>query len=60
MPGDEDATEHKCQLLPFKPPKFNWSQDNLYKQFKSFKRVVEFAFKGSMKSVQTGSNVVLS
>ena len=46
MPGDDDMTEYKGQLPPFTPPKFNWSQYNLYEQFKSFKRVVEFAFKG--------------
>ena len=46
MPGDDDATDHNGQLPPFTPPKFNWNQDSLYKQFKSFKRVVEFAFKG--------------
>ena len=46
MPGDDDATEHKGQLPPFTPPKFNWNQDNLYEQFKSFKRVVDFTFQG--------------
>ena len=44
MPGDDD--DHKGQLLPFTPPKFRWGQDNLYEQFKSFKHVVDFAFKG--------------
>ena len=44
MPGDNDATDHKGHFPPFTPPKFNWAQDNLYEQFKSFKRVVEFAF----------------
>ena len=34
MPGD-DATEHKGQLPPFTPPKFNWNQENLYEQFKA-------------------------
>ena len=46
MPGDNDATEHKGQLPPFTPSKFNWNQDNLYEQFKSFMRVVEFTFQG--------------
>ena len=46
MPGDNNATEHKGQLPPFTPPEFNWNQDNLYEQFKSFKRVVEFTFQG--------------
>ena len=46
MPGDDDATDHNGQLPPFSPPKFHWGQDNLYKQFKSFKRVAEFTFKG--------------
>ena len=36
----------KVQLPPFTPPKFHWNQNNLYEQFRSFKRVVEFAFKG--------------
>ena len=31
MPRDDDAAEHKGQLPPFTPPKFNWNQDNLYK-----------------------------
>ena len=44
MPGDED--DHKGQLPPFTPPKLNWGQDNLYEQFKLFKHVVDFAFKG--------------
>ena len=55
MPGDYDATDHKGQLSPFDLPKFHWGQDN--KQFKSFKRVVEFAFKGQEEKC---SNVVLS
>ena len=46
MPGDDDAVDHKGQLPPLTLLKFNWNQDNLYEQFKSFKRVVEFAFKG--------------
>ena len=41
-----DASAPKPQLPPFIPPKFHWNEDNLYEQFKSFKRVVEFAFKG--------------
>ena len=44
MPGDNNASDHRGQLPPFSPPKFNWNLDNLYEQFKSFKRVVEFAF----------------
>ena len=46
MPGDDDVSDHRGQLPPFSAPKFNWNQDNLYKQFKSFKRVVEFASQG--------------
>ena len=49
MLGDNDITEHKGQLPPFTPPKFNLSQDNLNEQSKSFKRVVEFAFQGQYK-----------
>ena len=46
--ADADAARDtpKVQLPPFTPPKFHWNQDNLYEQFRSFKRVVEFAFKG--------------
>ena len=46
--ADADATEETpmVQLPPFTLHKFHWTQDNLYEQFKSFKRVVEFAFKG--------------
>ena len=55
--GDTDAP--KPQLPPFTPPKFHWNQDNLYEQFKSFKCVVEFAFKGQyekcLNSVKCGS-----
>ena len=55
--GDADAP--KPQLPPFTPPKFHWNQDNLYEQFKSFKRVVEFAFKGQYEkcsnSIKCGS-----
>ena len=53
------ADAPKSQLPPFPPPKFHWNQDNLYEQFKSFKCVVEFAFKGQYKkcsnSVKCGS-----
>ena len=57
MPGEDYGDTHKGQLPPFTPP--NWGQDNLYEQFKSFKRVVEFAFKGQYEkcsnSVKCGS-----
>ena len=48
MMADADAAGDtpKVQLPPFTPPKFHWNQDNLYEQFRSFKRFVEFAFKG--------------
>ena len=49
-----DADAPKTQLPPFTPPKFHWNQDNLYEKFKSFKHVVEFAFKGS-NNVKCGS-----
>ena len=55
--GNIDAP--KPQLPPFTPTKFNWNQDNLYEQFTSLKRVVEFAFKGRYEkcsnSVKCGS-----
>ena len=58
MPGDDDASDHRGQLPPFSPVKFNWNQDNLYEQFRSFKRVVELHSRDSMKSAQMGSSVV--
>ena len=54
MPGDDDATDHKGPLPPFTPPKFNWNQDNLYEQFKGFKRVVEFTFKRQYEKCSNG------
>ena len=54
-----DAHAPKPQLPPFTPPKFHWNQDNLHEQFKSFKCVAEFAFKGICEkcsnSVKCGS-----
>ena len=54
-----DANAPKPQLPSFTPPKFYWNQDNLHEQFKSFKHVVEFAFKGQYEkcsnSVKCGS-----
>ena len=59
MPREDDRDGHKGQLPPFTPPKIHWNQDNLYEQFKSFKHVVEFAFKNKYKkcpnSVKCGS-----
>ena len=53
----DDAPE--VQLPLFTPPKFHWNQDNLYEQFKSFKIVIEFTFKGQYgrcpNSVKCGS-----
>ena len=54
MPGDDDASDHRGQLPPFSPPKFNWNQDNVYEQFKSFKRVVEFIFQGQYEKCSNG------
>ena len=55
----DDTDAPKAQLPPFILPKFHWNQDNLYEQFKSFKCVIEFAFKGqyekSSNSVKCGS-----
>ena len=53
----DDVDAPKAQLLPFTPPKFHWNQDNLYEQIKSFKCVVEFAFKGQYENVLTMSSV---
>ena len=59
MLGEDDGDAHKGQLPPFTPPKFHRGQDNLYKQFKSFKHVIEFAFRGQNEkcpnSVKCGS-----
>ena len=57
MPGNDDgdgAPAHKGHLPPFTPPRFNWTQDNLYEQFKSFKRVVEFVFRGQYENCSNG------
>ena len=59
MPGEDGGDGPRGQLPPFTPHRFNWNQDNLYEQFKSFKRVVEFAFKGQYEkcsdSIKCGS-----
>ena len=59
MPGEDDGDGPRGQLPPFTPPRFNWNQDNLYEQFKNFKRVVEFVFKGQFEkcsdSIKCGS-----
>ena len=59
MPREDDGDGPRGQLPPFTPPRFNWNQDNLYEQFKSFKRVVEFTFKGRYEkysdSIKCGS-----
>ena len=54
MAGDNNAAEYRGQLPPFSPPKFNWNQDNLYKQFKSFKHVVEFVFQSQYEKCSNG------
>ena len=48
-----NANAPKPQLPPFTPSKFHWNQDNLYEQFKSFKRGIEFAFKGQYEKCST-------
>ena len=59
MPREDNGDGPRGQLPPFTPPRFNWNQDNLYEQFKNFKRVVEFAFKGQYEkcsdSIKCGS-----
>ena len=47
--ADADAARDtpEVQLSSFTPTKFHWNQDNLYEQFRPFKRAVEFAFKGN-------------
>ena len=54
MPDDDDVVEHKGQLPPFTPPKFNWNQDILHEQFKSFERVLEFTFRGQYERCSNG------
>ena len=45
MPGKDDpAPAAKIHTLPFVPPVFDWSAQNLYMQFRIFKTKVEFAF----------------
>ena len=48
MPGDE--APEKIHILPFVPPVFNWSAQNLLTQFRIFKTKVQFAFNGTYKS----------
>ena len=58
MPGNNDSDgtpEHKGHLPPFTPPRFIWTQDNLYEQFKSLKRVVEFKFRGQYENCSNGT-----
>ena len=45
MPGDE--APEKIHTLPFVPPMFDWSAQNLYTQFRIFKTKVQFAFNGT-------------
>ena len=48
MPGDK--APKKIHTLPFIPPVFDWSAQNLCTQFRIFKTKVEFAFNDTYKS----------
>ena len=48
MPGDE--APEKIHTLPFVPPMFDWSAQNLYTQFRIFKTKVQFAFNSMHRS----------
>ena len=54
MSGDNSVSDHRGQLPPFLPTRFNWNQDNLYEQIQSFKRVVEFAFQEQYEKCSNG------
>ena len=48
MPGDEAPKE--IHTLPFVPTVFDWSAQNLCKQFRIFKTKVQFAFNGTSRN----------
>ena len=48
MPGAE--APKKIHILPFVPPVFDWSAQDLYTQFRIFKTKVEFAFDGARRN----------
>ena len=48
MPGDE--APEKIHTLPFVPPMFDWSAQNLYTQFRIFKTKVDFAINGTHRN----------
>ena len=48
MPGEDDPEPAaKIHTLPFVPPVFDWSAQNLCTQFRIFKTKVEVAFNGT-------------
>ena len=60
MPGDDNATEHKDQLPPFTPPNSIGTKTICMNSLKASRVLYNLHSKGSMKSHQTESNVVLS
>ena len=48
MPGDK--APKKIHTLPFEPPVFDWSAQNLCTQFRIFKTKVQFAFNGMYRN----------
>ena len=55
MPGDE--SHEKIHTLPFVPPVFDWSAQNLHMQFRIFKTKVQFAFNGMYKNNSNDAKV---
>ena len=55
MPGDE--APKKIHTLPFVPPMFDWSAQNLYTQYGIFKTKVQFAFNGTYRSNSNDAKV---
>ena len=55
MPGNE--APKKIHTLPFIPPVFDWSAQNLYIQFRIFKTKVQFAFDGMYRSNSNDANI---
>ena len=55
MPGDE--APEKVHTLPFVPPVFDWSAQNLYTQFHIFKTKVQFTFNGTYRNNSSEAKV---
>ena len=52
-----DDPPPKIHTLPFIPPVFDWSAQNLYTQFRIFKIKLQFAFDGTYKNNSNAAKV---